>query len=41
MQLMSSEFNTFKVNDSTHMKMLIIQEMRKNSLTQSNINVRH
>jgi hypothetical protein len=32
---------TFKVNDSTHVQMLIIQEMQKNSLTHSCINVRH
>jgi hypothetical protein len=32
---------TFKVNDSTHVHMLIVQEMQKNSLTHSNINVKH
>jgi hypothetical protein len=29
------------VNDSTHLQMLIIQKMRKNSLTHSSINVNH
>jgi hypothetical protein len=32
---------TFKVNDSSHVKVLIVQEMQKNSLTHSNINVKH
>jgi hypothetical protein len=32
---------TFKMNDSTHVQMLIIQNMQKKSLTHSNINVRH
>jgi len=32
---------TFKMNDLTHVKMLIVQEMSKNSLTHSNINVKH
>jgi hypothetical protein len=32
---------TFKVNDSTHMQMLIVQKMRKISQTHSNINVKH
>ncbi len=41
MQLMSNGFNTFKMSDSIHVQMLIVQEMRKNSLTHSNINVRH
>jgi hypothetical protein len=41
MQLMSNGFNTFKMNDSIHMQMLIVQEMWKNSLTYSNINVKH
>jgi len=27
------DLTTFKVNDSTHVKMLIIQNMQKNSLT--------
>jgi hypothetical protein len=31
----------FKVNDSTHVQMLMVQEMRKNSLTHSSINVKH
>jgi hypothetical protein len=32
---------TIKVNDSTHMQMLIVQDMWKRSLTHSSINVRH
>jgi len=32
---------TFKVNDLTHMQMLLVQEMWKDSLTHSSINVRH
>ncbi len=36
------DLTTFKVNDSTpHVQMLIVQEMRKKSLTHSSINVRH
>jgi len=31
----------FKVNDSTYVQMLIVQKMRKNSLTHSSINVKH
>ncbi len=34
------DLTTFKVNDSTHVQMLIVQEMQKNSLTHSNINVK-
>jgi len=41
MQFMGDEFNTFKMNDSTHVQMLIIQKMSKNSLTSLNINWRH
>jgi hypothetical protein len=41
MQFVNNGFNTFKVNDSTHMQMLIIQKMWKNSLTCSSINVKH
>jgi hypothetical protein len=29
MQLMTNEFNTFKMNDSIHVQMIIIQEMKK------------
>jgi hypothetical protein len=32
MQLMNNEFNTFKMNDSTHVQMLIVQKIWKNSL---------
>ncbi len=32
---------TFKVNDSTRIQMLTIQEMWKNSLTHSSINLKH
>jgi len=32
---------TFKVNNSTHVQMLMVQEMQKKSLTHSNINVKH
>jgi len=35
------DLTTFDINDSTHMQMLIVQEMRKNSLPHSNINVKH
>jgi hypothetical protein len=35
------DLTTFKVNDSTYVQMLIIQDMQKNSLTHSSINVRH
>jgi hypothetical protein len=35
------DLKTFKMNDSTHVQMLIIQEMWKNSLTHSSINVKH
>jgi hypothetical protein len=31
------DLTTFKVNDSTHVQMLIVQNMRKNSLNHSNI----
>jgi hypothetical protein len=30
MQFVNNGFNTFKMNDSTHVQMLIIQEMQKN-----------
>jgi hypothetical protein len=32
MQHFNSDFNKFKVDDSTHVKMLIVQEMWKKSL---------
>ncbi len=41
MQIMSNGFNTFKMNDSIHVQMLINQEIFKNSLICSNINMRH
>jgi hypothetical protein len=41
MQLMNNEFNTFNVNDSTQVQMLIVQKIQKNSLTHASINVRH
>jgi hypothetical protein len=41
MQLMNNGFNTFKVNDSIHVQMLIVQEMQKNSLICLSINVMH
>ncbi len=37
MQHLNNDFNKFKVDDSTHVKMLIIQEMWENSLNHSNI----
>jgi hypothetical protein len=41
MQSLNNVFNKFKMHDSTHVKMLIVQEMRKISLIHSNINVKH
>jgi len=41
MQLMNNGFNTFKMNDSTHVKMLIVQKMWKISLNHSNIIAKH
>jgi hypothetical protein len=39
---MSNGFNTFKMNDSIHVQiLLIIQEMWKKSLTYSSINVKY
>jgi hypothetical protein len=35
------DLTTFKMIDSTHMQMLIIQEMRKKLITNSSINVKH
>jgi hypothetical protein len=37
MQRLNSGFNKFKVDDSSHVKMLIIQKMWKKSLNHSNI----
>ncbi len=37
MQCLNSGFNNFKVDDSTHVNMLIVQEMGKFSLNHSNI----
>jgi hypothetical protein len=37
MQRLNSDFNKLKVDDSTHVKMLIVQKMWKNSLNHSNI----
>jgi hypothetical protein len=39
MQFVSNGFIILKVNDSIHVHMLIIEEMWKNSLIHSNINV--
>jgi len=41
MQFMNNGFNTFEVNDWTHMQMFITQKTWKISLTCSNTNVRH
>ncbi len=38
---MNNVFNKFKVDDSTHVKMLIIQKMWKNSVNHSNIIIKH
>jgi len=35
------DFTTFKMNDSIHVQMLLVQEMQKNSPTHSSINTRH
>jgi hypothetical protein len=37
MQCLNSGFNKLKVDDSTHVNMLIVQEMWKNSLNHSSI----
>jgi hypothetical protein len=37
MQHLNNDFNKFKVDDSTHVKMSIVQEMWKKSLNHSNI----
>jgi hypothetical protein len=41
MQHLNNGFNKFKVDDSIHVKMLIIQEMWKNSRNHSNIVTKH
>jgi hypothetical protein len=41
MQLVDGGFNKFKMDDSTHVKMLIILKMWKDSLNDSNIIVKH
>jgi hypothetical protein len=38
MQHLNIGFNKLKMDDSTHVKMLIVQEMWKSSLNHSNIN---
>jgi hypothetical protein len=35
------DLTTFKVNDSNHMQMLVVQKMQKNSLICSSINVKY
>jgi hypothetical protein len=35
------DLTTLKVNDSTHVQMLLVKEMWKNSLTHSSINMKH
>jgi hypothetical protein len=37
MQCLKSGFNKLKMDDSTHVKILIVQEMWKTSLNQSSI----
>ncbi len=41
MQHLNSGFNKFNVYDSTHVKMLIVQEMWKNSLNHSSSIAKH
>jgi len=41
MQFVNNGFNVFKVNDSTHVKMLVVQKMWKNSLNYSNLITKH
>jgi hypothetical protein len=41
MQCLNSDFNKLKVTNSTHVKMLIVQEMWKHSLNHSNIIVKY
>jgi hypothetical protein len=35
------DWTTFEMNDSIHMQMLTIQEIKNNSVIHSSINVRH
>jgi hypothetical protein len=41
MQHLNNGFNEFNVDDSTHVKMLIVQEIWNNSLNHSSINAKH
>jgi hypothetical protein len=41
MKYLNNGFNRFKVDDSTHVKMLIVQKMQKNSQNYSNIIAGH
>jgi hypothetical protein len=41
MQHLNNGFDKFKVNDSTHVKMVIVQEMWKSSLHHSSIIAKH
>ncbi len=41
MQCLNNGFNKFKVNDSTHVNMLIVQKMWKKSLNHSSIIVKY
>jgi hypothetical protein len=41
MQRLNSDFNKFKVDDSIHVKMLIVQKMWKKSLNHSSIIAKH
>jgi hypothetical protein len=41
MQRLNSDFNKLKVDDSTHVKMWIVQKMWKKSLYHSNINSKY
>ncbi len=37
MQCLNNDFNKFKIDDLTHVKMLIVREMLKLSLNHSNV----
>jgi hypothetical protein len=41
MQCLNSDFNKLKMDDLTHVKMLIVQEMWKKSLNHSSIIAKH
>jgi len=41
MQCLNSGFNKLKMDDLTHIKMLVIQEMWKNSLNHSSVIVKY